>query len=187
VLTGVLALLGDQLSPVGIWVWSNVKQDQHGHRQKLEKKLVPGSSSLSSCVLRAPDKASEKKWCLTCAHKHVWNPERSALSQQYLDMERCNMESTLGTVAQDQLWTQMETRMILSWAVSRFLCAFSWFKQQEGLLQSSCKQTHKQTNKQTNKTKKTKKQKQKQKQKQKRKPKSYRASVENPCKYSLSC
>ena len=98
-LAGVLALLGDQLSPGGICICSAVAQDQLWVQMETRRLL----SQAASWFLwpegwgRVPMSSSHG---FTCAHRHVHTTERLAVSWRYLGME---------PMAQDQLWVQTET------------------------------------------------------------------------------
>ena len=104
-LTGVLALLGDQLSLSGIWVWSVVAQDQlqvHMETGRILSQTAP--QFLCSEVSRKVPYC--RRGGHTYAHRHVSTRGRPALSQWYLVLK---LWGTGSAGAQDQLSAQTKT------------------------------------------------------------------------------
>jgi hypothetical protein len=101
-------LLGDQISPGGIWVWTAVAQGQLQGTDGNQKNPVPDCFLVPVFwwLLAGPfcTRNLSRSGDLTCAYRSISTPRRPALSQWYLGMENCSTRSAPGTVAQDQLW-----------------------------------------------------------------------------------
>ena len=83
VLAGVLALLGDQLSPGDICVWRAVAQDQL-QVQTETGRLLSQTTSQFLCHEGSGRVPLSSNDVFTCNHRLVCTPRRLALSQYYL-------------------------------------------------------------------------------------------------------
>ena len=101
VLTVVLALMGDQLSPGGIWVWSAESQDQllaHTETGSILSPAVPWFM----CPEGSWWVYLNRSGGLMCAHRLVSTPGRFALSLLwYLGIECCGTGTAPGA---DRNW-----------------------------------------------------------------------------------
>ena len=87
-LAHIYALLGDQLSPVGICVCSSVAQD-HFWVQMETAKLLSQAAPHFLCPESSRPVLLSSSGGLTCLHRTVCTPERLAPSGHYLGMEHC--------------------------------------------------------------------------------------------------
>jgi hypothetical protein len=104
VLSSVSILLGDLLSPIRIWVRRSVAQG-------LLKVQVETGRILSQAASRflCPGGSGQVPWSRsggpTCAHRCVSTPGRPALSWCYLGMESCGTGSAPGCRWKLQIWS----------------------------------------------------------------------------------
>ena len=94
-LEGVLAFLGDQLSPGGVCICSSVAQDQLRAYRETER-FLSQEAPWFLCPESSDWNPLNSSCGLASTHKLVCTPGRLSISQHYLGIELCGRGLALG-------------------------------------------------------------------------------------------